>query len=220
MGSTPFVTSRYAAPGIKYYNQETVEEILFAMGFGILKESSQCAAGYPTVKEGDPLGRITATGKYRRMTRVRTVGTTSTGAFSMVIAQRSPFIAGEILTIGADPGAHVVTAVDNGATPGTFTVTFTVAMAGNVTTNANVVLATPDGSEKTVGFASHPVSPNTYRPADNPNQNYLLDQDYVEAIILGGALVKSKCAGGAVDTTMLTDVGGFDLSPAFDAFKF
>jgi hypothetical protein len=206
-----FVGVRYQAPNVHSIAQQTIEEILLHPGREF-KKGVTLAAGYPHVKVGDVLGRITASGKCRRYTPCLV----KTGASSDVVPLKDilgnsiepPFIVGEILDVGGDSSKTIVS-VDN--------VNGRVTVAGGAftfVTDEAVILHTADGSDVADGIAARPIFSGLYDPAV-PNLNYLLDVDYLLDVIFQGILVKSKLRGldaGAITDLALQTISSLDAA--------
>jgi hypothetical protein len=195
-----FVGTRYQAPNVHSIAQQTIEEILMHPGY-MFKKGVTLAAGYPHVMVGDVLARITASGKYRRYTpcAVKTGATSATVSLKDVVTGlsiESPFIAGELVSVGADAG-NTILSVDN--------VNGRITLAGSITfvTDEAVILTTPDGSDVAAGIAARPIFSGLYDPG-LMNLNYLLDVDYLLDVIFQGILKKAKLRG--LDAGAITDL--------------
>ena len=215
------VQSRYQAPNFSSTGIETVDEIIFAQPEDILKQGCQVKAGTPHIRVGDALGRITASGLYRRVTNLKIKTQVEINGTEIIItdvngvAIESPFLPGEILRVGTTGGDGEDVTV-SGATNATGKI-IVPALSKQHLVDAPVTLKTADGSEKIVGFAGHPLQSALYRQ-DKPEVGYLLDTDYDVEIFLAGCFVKSKLKGILSVAQAAIDLGSFiDLSPAFDA---
>lgn len=170
------------------------------------------SAAYPVVSQGNLLGLITATGKYRRRTRA-IVGTggvvTSAAVFN--VADASMFIPGDVLT--SDSGSAVGTIASNGVntsvTPNTITLTANASNA--VAANAGVIGS--DGSQVALGFADY------WAGIDDFNVT-LVSVDTITPMVIGGYLNEGVLIG--LDSTAITQLAGISLASLGPAgiFKF
>ncbi len=150
------------------------------------------------VKQGDVIGKITASGKYRRRSRTNATGTgfadnSPTGQ----VEDASVFKAGDVLKDAAGNAIGTVQSINTSTTPDT--VTLTGNSASNVAAGVGVVAQ--DGSQVAQGVSDH----ETDGTADTPI-----------AAIVSGKLVESKLRG--LDTSAKSELAG--ASVAGGIFKF
>ncbi len=208
------IGTRYQAPNVKSVAQQTVEELLFSMTPPPFKKGVTLASGYPHVRVGDVLGIITATGKYRRYTKVLAAQTRVTGDSTLTLkdslgnAVPPPFKVGEVIDIGAQ-GSKTVTAVDEVNSK----ITIATTMGGSISVNDAVILHTDDGSGTAACIAARPV----FGPFWNPEtgEGATLDVDYELDAIFAGILRKSVIKG--YGTGVVTDLDIKDLGAFLDA---
>jgi len=206
-----FVGTRYQAPNVRSIAEQTVAELLVHPG-NEFKKGVTLAAGYPCVEVGDLLGRITATGKFRRYPTalVHTGGTGTViklkdQTLGNVIAP--PFKVGEIVNVGTD-NTNTIVAVNHE--------TGEITIGGSITfvADEDVHLTTADGAEAAVCIAARPIFSGLYDPS-NPNLNNMLDVDYLVDAIFQGILKRSVLRG--LDTAAVTALAAQSLMPALDA---
>lgn len=150
------------------------------------------------VKQGDLLGQIAASGKYRRRSRTDATGTgfadnSPTGQ----VVDTTVFKVGDVLKDAAGNALGTVLSVDPTATPDTVTLT------GNAANNvaAGVGVVAQDGSQVARAVADQ----ETDGTADTPI-----------AAIISGKLVESKLRG--LDASAKTELAGASVAGAI--FKF
>lgn len=188
------VNSMYQAPNVKNVAVQTIAEILRHPGHEF-KKGVTAASGMPHINVGDILGVITATGKYRRYTKVLAQQTRVTGDTTLILKDglgnpvESPFVVGEIIDIGAQ-ASKTITAVDNTNSK----ITIATTMGGSISVGDAIVLHTADGSEVAAGVAARPLNTAFFDPS-NLNLNYLLDSDFLLDVIFQGIVAKSALRG-------------------------
>ena len=150
------------------------------------------------VKQGDVLGRITASGKYRRRSRTDATGTGFSDASDTgQVVDASVFKAGDVLKDAAGNAVGTVESIDAEANPNT--VILTANAANDVAAGVGVVAQ--DGSQIAQAIADQ----ETDGTADTPI-----------AAIISGKLTESLLRG--LDTSAKSELAG--ASVAGGIFKF
>jgi hypothetical protein len=152
------------------------------------------------IKQGDIIGKITATGLYRRRSRTVAAGTGFSNASPVgKVTDASVFVAGDVLEDGAGNAIGTIAAggINTQANPNEVTLT------GNAANNvaAGVAVMATDGSEVAQGISDH----ETDGTKDTP----------ISAII-GGYLDEAKLRG--LDSSAKAELAG--ASVAGGVFKF